>query len=459
VAGGSTGGGEAASTGAGGVGLPRFGAALRVWLRIGLLSFGGPAGQIAMMHREIVEQRRWLGERRFLHALSFCSLLPGPEAQQLATYLGWVMHGPPGGVAAGTLFVLPGAVVLLALSILYATLGQVPAVDGIFFGLKCAVLAIVAHSVVRIGRRALKTRASWVVAVAAFLALYVFAVPFPLVVVAAGLVGFWRPEWFKAAAHGDAHGDTPGLIERVLAADPGRLRRQAAAAQRAGVCALVLWLVPVALLAALAPGTYADVAWFFSRMAVVTVGGAYAVLAYVAQDAVHAYHWVSPAEMLAGLGLAETTPGPLILVLQFVGFMAGYRAPGPLHGVVGGVVASALTLWVTFLPCFTFVFLGAPLVEQLAENKRLAAALAAVTASVVGVIANLSVWFAIHAVFGATVTWRAGPAALELPVVSSVAVPAATVAAVAALLIFRFGQSVPRVLAICAVVGLAVKSA
>ena len=439
--------------------LPSFGAALRVWLRIGLLSFGGPAGQIAMMHREIVEQLHWLGERRFLHALSFCSLLPRPEAQQLATYLGWVMHGPAGGIAAGTLFVLPGAVVLLALSILYAVLGQVPAVDGVFFGLKCAVLAIVAQAVLRIGRRALKTRVSWLVAGAAFVALYMFAVPFPLVVVAAGCLGFWRPEWFKAAAHGDAHGDTPGLIERVLAADPGRLRRQAAGARRAGVCALVLWLAPVGLLAALAPGTYADVAWFFSKMAVVTVGGAYAVLAYVAQDAVHAYHWVRPAEMLAGLGLAETTPGPLILVLQFVGFMAGYRAPGPLHGIAGGVAASALTLWATFLPCFTFVFLGAPLVEQLAENKRLAAALAAVTASVVGVIANLSVWFAFHALFAATVTLNAGPAALELPVVSSLVAPAVAVAAVAALLIFWWGLGVPRVLGICALLGLAVKLA
>jgi chromate transporter len=444
---------------AGDVVLPGFGAALRVWLRIGVLSFGGPAGQIAMMHREIVEQRHWLGERRFLHALSFCSLLPGPEAQQLATYLGWVMHGPAGGVAAGTLFVLPGAVVLLGLSVLFATLGQVSAVDGVFFGLKCAVLAIVTQAVVRIGRRALRTPASWLVAAAAFLALYLFAVPFPLVVLSAGLAGYWQAGWFKAAAHENAPGDTPGLIERVLAADPGRLRRQAVAARRAGVCTLVLWLVPVGLLAGFAPGTYADVAWFFSKMAVVTVGGAYAVLAYVAQDAVHAYHWVSPTEMLAGLGLAETTPGPLILVLQFVGFMAGYRAPGPLHGVAGGVAASALTLWVTFLPCFTFVFLGAPLVERLAENKRLAASLAAVTASVVGVIANLSVWFAIHALFSATVTLRAGPASLELPVVSSLVVAAASVSAVAVGLTFWLGQGVPRVLGICALLGLALKLA
>jgi chromate transporter len=434
--------------------LPDFTTALLVWAKIGALSFGGPAGQIAMLHREIVETRHWLGERRFLHALSFCALLPGPEAQQLATYLGWVMHGPLGGVAAGTLFVLPGAFVLLALSILYATLGQVPAVDGLFFGLKCAVLALVVQALFRIGKRALKTRPSWILAGAAFAALNLFAVPFPLVILAAGLIGWARPGWFKAGGHGEAHLDAPGLLERVLAADPSRLVRQAASARRAGLAALCLWLAPVALLAAWAPGTYADIAWFFSKMAVVTVGGAYAVLAYVAQDAVHTYHWLSPPEMLAGLGLAETTPGPLILVLQFVGFLAGYRAPGVLHGLAGGIAASALTLWVTFLPCFTFVFLGAPLVEQLAENKRLAAALAAVTAAVVGVIANLALWFGLHVLFGATYTLHAGPAALELPALASLQPLAAVLAAAAALLLFRLGQSVPRTLAFCAALGL-----
>ncbi len=437
--------------------LPSFTQALRVWLRIGLLSFGGPAGQIAMLHREIVEERHWLGEQRFLHALSFCALLPGPEAQQLATYLGWVMHGPWGGVAAGTLFVLPGALVLLCLSILYATLGQVPAVDGIFFGLKCAVLALVVQAVQRIGKRALKTGPSWWVAAAAFAALNFFAVPFPLVVLSAGLLGFAQPAWFRAGSHGAAHGDSPGLIERLLAADPGRLARQAKAARRAGVVALALWLSPVAALAAWAPGTYADVAWFFSKMAVVTVGGAYAVLAYVAQDAVHTYHWLAPPEMLAGLGLAETTPGPLILVLQFVGFLAGYRAPGGLTGIAGGVVASALTLWVSFLPCFAFVFFGAPLVEQLAENRLLASALAAVTASVVGVIANLALWFSLHVLFAATRTLAIGPASVELPLSASVQLWAVLLAAVATILLFRLRQSVPRVLAVCALAGLTVK--
>jgi chromate transporter len=437
--------------------LPTLPEALGVWLRIGLLSFGGPAGQIAMLHREIVVRLHWLGERRFLHALSFCALLPGPEAQQLATYLGWAMHGPVGGVAAGTLFVLPGAAVLLGLSVLYATLGQVPAVDGIFTGLKCAVLAIVVQAVLRIGGRALRTPAAWWLSGMAFVALYVFAVPFPVVVLASGLGGWLRPGWFRAGRHGDAADTAPGLLELAMAADPGRLARQAHAARRAGAIALLLWLAPVALLNGWAPGRYADIAWFFSKMAVVTVGGAYAVLAYVAQDAVHSYQWLSPQDMLAGLGLAETTPGPLVLVLQFVGFLAGYRAPGPLHGIAGGVAASLLTLWVTFLPCFAGVFLGAPLVEQLAENKRLAAALAAVTASVVGVIANLAVWFGLHVLFAATVSLRAGPARLELPAPSSVQFGALALAVAAAVMLFGLRQNVPRTLAVCAAVGLAAK--
>jgi chromate transporter len=437
--------------------LPSLGEALRVWARIGVLSFGGPAGQIAMLHREIVETRHWLGERRFLHALSFCALLPGPEAQQLATYLGWAMHGPVGGVAAGTLFVLPGAAVLLGLSVLYATLGGVPAVDGLFFGLKCAVLALVLQALARIGGRALRSRAGWVAAGAAFLALYIFAVPFPLVVAAGLLAGWARPGWFKAGSHGDAGAESAGLLERVLAADPGRLDRMAVAARQAGWLALALWATPVLLLRIGGGGRFADIGWFFSKMALVTVGGAYAVLAYVAQDAVHAYHWLTPPEMLAGLGLAETTPGPLVLVVQFVGFLAGYRAPGALHGLAGGVAASALVLWVTFLPCFAFVFLGAPLVERLADNQRLAAALAAVTACVVGVIGNLALWFGLHVLFGATVILHVGPAGIELPAPASVQWGACLLTALAGLLLFRFRQSVPRTLAACALLGLAMK--
>jgi chromate transporter len=434
--------------------MPPFAAALRVWLRIGLLSFGGPAGQIAMLHREVVEERRWIGERRFLHALNFCTLLPGPEAQQLATYLGWLMHGVRGGLAAGGLFVLPGALVMLGLSLIYATLGDVPLVAALFFGLKCAVLVLVIEALLRIARRALKGPAAWALAAAAFLALFLFGVPFPIVVFAAGLVGFVAPDAFARGGHAATEGAAPALIDAILAVDPGRPDRLAARARRAGIVALLLWLAPVALLAGAVGGTFADIAWFFSKMAVVTIGGAYAVLAYVAQDAVQAYHWLSPPEMLAGLGLAETTPGPLILVLQFVGFLAGYRAPGAVTGVPGGIVASALTLWVTFVPCFAFVFLGAPLVERLQANKALSGVLAAITAAMVGVIANLALWFGLRVLFKAQQTVHLGPLVGAWPVPSSLDPAAAALAGLAALCIFAFRLGVLRTLAIAAAAGL-----
>lgn len=435
--------------------LPSFADALRVWLRIGLLSFGGPAGQIALLHREVVDERCWIGERRFLHALNFCTLLPGPEAQQLATYLGWLMHGVRGGLAAGLLFVLPGAAVMLALSLLYATVGDVPLIAALFFGLKCAVLVLVVDALLRIGRRALKGRAAWVLAAVAFTALFLFGVPFPFVVLAAGVVGYLAPGAFAHGGHGAAKGDVPALIDAVLAADPGRPARLAAGARRAGLAALVLWLLPVAVLAGAAPGTYADVALFFSKMAVVTVGGAYAVLAYVAQDAVQSQGWLSAPEMLAGLGLAETTPGPLILVLQFVGFLAGYRAPGMLTGVPGGVAASVLTLWVTFAPCFAFVFLGAPLVERLQANRALSGALAAITAAVVGVVANLALWFALRVLFRELRPVSLGPLAVELPVPASLDLVALALAALAAVCLFRLKLGVVRVLGVTAAAGVA----
>ena len=438
-------------------GLPSFLTALRVWLKVGLLSFGGPAGQIALLHREVVDDRHWIGERRFLHALNFCTLLPGPEAQQLAVYLGWIMHGVRGGLAAGILFVLPGAVVMLALSLIYATLGTVPFIDALFFGLKCAVLVLVVEALLRIGRRALKGHAAWALAVVAFVALFFLNLPFPLVVLAAGVVGYLAPGAFAHGGHGSAKHDGPALIDRVLAADPGRPARLAAGARRAGYVALALWLAPVALLMAVAGGTYADIAWFFSKMAVVTVGGAYAVLAYVAQDAVQAYHWLSASEMLAGLGLAETTPGPLILVLQFVGFLAGFRAPEALSGVPGGVVASALVLWVTFAPCFAFVFLGAPLIERLQGNRALSGALAAITAAVVGVVANLAVWFALRVLFQEHSAVRAGPVALDLPIPGSIDLPALALALLAAICLFRLKQGVLRTLGITAAAGLVLR--
>jgi chromate transporter len=434
--------------------LPSFPAAFRVWSRIGLLSFGGPAGQIAMLHREVVDKRHWIGERRFLHALSFCNLLPGPEAQQLATYLGWLMHGVKGGLAAGIIFVVPGAIVMLALSLIYALAGEVPIIDALFFGLKSAVLVLVVEALLRIGRRALKGKVAWTLAGAAFIALFFFHVPFPVVVLISGAIGFSAPNYFNQGGHGDAKNDAPALIDAVLAADPERPRRLAASARRAGLIILLLWLLTVALLMAMAGGTFGDVAWFFSKMAVVTIGGAYAVLAYVAQDAVEAYHWLSPAEMLAGLGLAETTPGPLILVLQFVGFLAGFRAPGPLTGVAGGIASSVLTLWATFAPCFVFVFMGAPLIERLQSYTQLTGALAAVTASVVGVVANLAVWFALQVIFRDHFSPRAGPLAVLLPVPASVDLAALALAAVAAVCLFRLKFGVLHTLGITAALGL-----
>lgn len=436
--------------------LPTFSDALRVWTKIGLLSFGGPAGQIALLHRMVVSERGWIGDRRFLHALNFCTLLPGPEAQQLATYLGWLMHGVRGGLAAGILFVAPGAGVMLALSFIYATWGNVPVIAALFFGVKCAVLVLVVDALIRVGRRALHTNAAWTLAIAAFAALFFFNLPFPVVVLAAGLVGYLAPTAFTPSRHGEAKSDKPALIDAVFLLDPGRATRMASGARCAGLICLVLWLVPVVLLITLVGGVYADVAWFFSKMAVVTVGGAYAVLAYVAQDAVQYYRWLTGPEMLAGLGLAETTPGPLILVLQFVGFLAGFRAPEPLNGAAGGVIASLLVLWVTFTPCFVFVFLGAPLIERLQTNAALSAALSAITAAVVGVIANLAVWFGLRVFFSQMQKVQAGPISLEAPVFASVDISALGLAILAAVCMFKLKLGVLPTLGVTAAAGLVV---
>jgi chromate transporter len=432
--------------------MPSFRDALRVWTRIGLLSFGGPAAQIALMHREVVEERHWVSDARFLHALNFCMLLPGPEAQQLATYLGWLMHGVKGGLAAGLLFILPGVAVMMALSLIYATLGAVPVVAALFFGLKCAVLVLVVEALIRVARRALHGPAAWLLALAAFLALFAFAVPFPVVVLAALGIGYALPGAFAAVGHGKARPGPPALLDALLAADPERIARMGGAARRAGLAALVLWLWPVALL--MGAGTFGDIAWFFSRMAVVTFGGAYAVLAYVAQEAVEAYRWLTPGEMLAGLGLAETTPGPLILVLQFVGFLAGYRDSGVLGGVAGGL----LTVWVTFAPCFAWIFLGAPFVERLHEAKRLKGALAGVTAAVVGVIANLALWFGLRVVFARVDTVAIGPMTLGVPDPLSLEPDALALTALAAVLLFVLRLGLIRTLAITAGAGFAART-
>jgi chromate transporter len=356
--------------------------------------------------------------------------------------------------------VLPGAVVMFALSLIYALAGHVPIIDALFFGLKSAVLVLVVEALLRIGRRALKGRIAWALAGAAFVALFIFKVPFPAVVLAAGAIGYALPGSFSHGGHGRAKHDGPALLDAVLAADPGRPARLAVAARRAGFVALTLWLLPVIGLMALAGGsTFADIAWFFSKMAVVTIGGAYAVLAYVAQDAVESYHWLAPNEMLSGLGLAETTPGPLILVLQFVGFLAGYRSPGPVSGVAGGIVGSALTLWTTFAPCFTFVFLGAPFVERLQSNRSLSGALAAITASVVGVVGNLAVWFALEVLFRDHVALRAGPLTVKIPVLTSVDFAALGLAALAAICLFHLKRGILQTLGMTAAAGVILRLA
>lgn len=433
--------------------------AFRVWLRVAALSFGGPAGQIAVMHRILVEERRWISETRFLHALNYCMLLPGPEAQQLATYIGWLMHGTRGGVVAGVLFILPGAISIMALSWIYALYGNVGIVAGLFFGLKSAVLAIVLDAVLRIGRRALRNRVLTSVAGAAFVAIYLFAMPFPAIVAGAALIGFVAtraglPYFAGGAGHG---GTSPADEDHYLIGDRLPPHVQPSLARSLGVSAvwLALWLVPVAAITALAPDTvFETIATFFSRMAVVTFGGAYAVLAYVAQEAVGRLGWLRPGEMLDGLGMAETTPGPLIMVLQFVGFMAAFRDPGSLSPLVAGTLGGLIATWVTFAPCFLWIFLGAPFIETLRGSRALNGALSAVTAAVVGVILNLAVWFAVHSLFRRTMPVAYGPIRFDMPVVASVDIAALglTVTSLVGVLWFRIDTF--RVLAASALTGL-----
>lgn len=437
---------------------PSLAEAVPVWLRVAALSFGGPAGQIAVMHRILVEERRWLSERRFLHGLGFCTLLPGPEAQQLATYIGWLMHGAAGGLVAGGLFVLPGLLALMALSWLYVLYGHVAAVAGLFFGLKAAVLAIVLHALWRLGARALRDRADRIVALAAFVALFALAVPFPLVVVAAGLLGLARARRPAASAAGAGDDDTAYLIGEATLP---RERVGAVASLRVAALWLALWLLPVAALWLLPglPPVLRLVALFFAKMALVTFGGAYAALAYVAQQAVAQYGWLKPGEMLDGLGLAETTPGPLIMVLQFVGFLAGFRAPGTLPPLLAGTLAGLLTTWVTFAPCFLWIFAGAPLIGRLRGSRRLAGALAAITAAVAGVILNLAVWFGLRTLFARVETIPLGPLRLDVPVPGSLDPAALALTLAAILAVFRLGLGTLPTLALCAGAGILLRLA
>lgn len=438
-----------------------FREAVNVWVRIAALSFGGPAGQIAVMHRILVEEKRWIGENRFLHALNYCMLLPGPEAQQLAIYIGWLLHRTKGGLVAGTLFVLPGFLSILALSYIYAVFGNAGIVEGLFFGLKAAVLAVVLQAVVRIGRRALKNPVMVGIAVAAFVAIFFFSIPFPLIILAAGLVGFAGGRAGSRLFHvGGGHkgsGNAPDDRDSALGEEtPTHARPNLAWSLKVSGIFLALWLVPVALLLIYLgrDNVFSEIAVFFSKMAMVTFGGAYAVLAYVAQEAVQHYGWLRPGEMLDGLGMAETTPGPLIQVVQFVGFMGAYRNPGALDPMLAATLAAVLTTWVTFIPCFLWIFLGAPFIEVLRGNRALTGALSAVTAAVVGVIMNLAVWFALHVLFSHVLQWHGYGMTVNLPVWQTVQLPALVLTLAAIIAAFRFGSRIIPLLLTCSLLGM-----
>jgi chromate transporter len=441
-----------------------FREAFWTWARVAALSFGGPAGQIAVMHRILVEEKHWIGETRFLHALNYCMLLPGPEAHELAIYIGWLLHRVRGGIVAGTLFVLPGLFALTALSLLYAEFGHIGIVQALFFGLKAAVLAIVLEAVVRVGRRALKTRGQVVIAAFAFVAIFAFGAPFPLILLATSLVGYFGHRaglhWFKS---GPGHGPAASGAGRRAYIDsvfeqgvPEHIRPSWLRLLRAAAVGGVVWLAPlVVLLLSLGPdNVFTAICTFNSKMAVVTFGGAYAVLAYMAQQAVEHYHWLKPGEMLIGLGFAETTPGPLISVVQFVGFMAAFRHPGLLPPAAAGIFGGALAMWSTFVPPFIWIFVGGPYVESLIGNKSLNAALSAVTAAVVGVILNLAVWFALHTIFrqvGETHWWAMS---LNVPALSTINWAALAIAAGAMIAIFRFKVGMMPVLAASCLAGI-----
>jgi chromate transporter len=438
-----------------------FREAIFVWVRVAALSFGGPAGQIAVMHRIIVEEKHWISEARFLHALNYCMLLPGPEAHQLAVYIGWLMHRIRGGIVAGTLFVLPGLVALGVLSWIYAVYGQVGIVQALFFGMKAAVLAIVVEAVIRVSKRALKSRAQIAIAALAFVGIFFFALPFPLLIVAAGIAGFFvgtrltlSPGDLGGKANAD---DTAGLIDEIFARGlPSHVRPSFARFIRIAVVGGMLWLGPLAgLWLVLGPdNVFTAIDAFNSKMAVVTFGGAYAVLAYMAQQAVEHYHWLKPDEMLVGLGFAETTPGPLISVVQFVGFMAAFRAPGALPPTTAGTIGGLIAMWATFVPSSLWIFLGAPYVEALTGNKALSAMMSAITAAVVGVILNLAVWFALHTLFGEVQSSTYYGMTLQLPVFATVNWAAVFLALVAMVSIFGLRWGMIPTLALCCGLGL-----
>lgn len=427
---------------------PTFAELLATFAKIGVLSFGGPAGQIAMMHRVLVDEKRWLDEPTFLNALNFCMLLPGPEAMQLATYAGWRLHGVKGGLAAGLLFVLPGAALIFALAALYLTYGATPLVAAAFVGIKAAVLAIVLEALLRVARRALHTNLDWVIAAVAFVAIYFFALPFPVIILAAAVLGFL----FEPA--GGVRPLTPGACAGTLApavTTSHGIRQTAATA----LLWLAIWIVPLAAIAIILGGGHVlvQLAWFFSKLAVVTFGGAYAVLAYMAQEVAGRYQWLTPGEMLDALGLAETTPGPLILVNEFVGALAAGRAGGGVS-VFMASAGAVVTLWATFAPCFLWIFAGAPYVEKIAAAPRLKAALKGVTAAVVGVILNLTVWFALNVLFRVVETKTWGPLHMTIPQLASIDVLAVGLAILSGVLLLVWHRGIATTLAVAGALAL-----
>ncbi len=436
--------------------------AIWTWCRVALLSFGGPAGQIAVMHRIIVQEKKWISEERFMHALNYCMLLPGPEAQQLATYIGWLMHRTLGGLMAGLIFIFPGAVSILGLSVIYAVYGQVSIVQAVFFGLKPAIIAVVIQAVIRIGSRVLKNRMMVWLAVLAFVSIFAFEVPFPVIIVVGAIAGLlgqrFAPEQFSVRVRHsklDSVKSNAGQPEAKLHVPSPSLQRACIVISIGAVA----WFVP--LLAVVYfwgnNSVYSQQGVFFSKAAIVTFGGAYSVLAYIAQQAVEKYAWLEPGEMMDGLGMAESTPGPLIMVVQFVGFMAAYRNPGEFSPITAGILGSLITTWVTFVPCFLWIFLGAPYIEKLRDNQAIGAALSSITAMVVGVVLNLAIWFSLHTLFAKIESKHIASLRVLVPDLTSISWGATFIALLSVAMTFWWKRSLFVTLVVAMISGIAWK--
>lgn len=434
--------------------------ALKVWIRIACLSFGGPAGQIAVMHRLLVDEKKWISENRFLHALNYCMLLPGPEAQQLITYIGWLMFGIRGGLTAGLLFVLPGFLSILALSLGYVVFNRTSWMTGLLFGVKAAVIVVVAEAVLRISKRALKNKEMVGLAITSFVALFIFRIPFPVVILSAGFLGLfggriWPNSFWVIRGHADSEKYGPAIFNHEPPLPTSFLFHFF---KTAGLW-IFIWFSPVLALYFLFGTNHIlfQQALFFSKAAMVTFGGAYSVLSYIAQEAVQSFGWLNAGEMLDGLGMAETTPGPLIQVVQFVGFLGAYRSPEPFSPIWAAIIASLVITWVTYAPCFLWIFLGAPYIEKLRGKKSLNCILSAITAAVVGVIANLAGWFALHVLFGKVNDASFAGLKLWIPDLSTFSLTAAILTVGSGIMLLRFKMNLFAVLAICALAGIILK--